>query len=158
MVSERTHMVEFSLLTGLVIGPTVGLLATLAMDRVMVRLPEGETPPKVAASVLTGESVDTAPARLATWIHYVAGAGSGLLFVGIAAAFGSVLAGSVVTLTAASVVQLTLMVGFFAFVPLPRATGVPRGRRARVRRAWAIEATTYVLVAAFVVAAVGSVV
>jgi len=153
MVSERAHMVEFSLLTGLAIGPTVGLFATLAMDLVMARLPEGETPPKVAASVLTGESVDTA-----TWIHYVAGAGSGLLFVGIAAVFGSVLDGSVATLTAASVVQLTLMVGFFAFVPLPRATGVPRGRRARVRRAWAIEATAYVLVAAFVVAAVGRVI
>jgi hypothetical protein len=151
-------MVEFSLLTGLAIGPTVGLLATLAMDLVMARLPEGETPPKVAASVLTGESVDTAPARLATWVHYVAGAGSGLLFVGIAAAFGSVLDGSVATLTAASVVQLTLMVGFFAFVPLPRATGVPLDRRARVRRAWAIEATAYVLVAALVVAAVGRVV
>jgi len=158
MVSERAHMVEFSLLTGLAIGPTVGLLATLAMDRVMVRLPEGETPPKVAASVLTGESVDTAPARLATWIHYVAGAGSGLLFVGIATAFAFVLDGPVETLTVTSVVQLALMVGFFAFVPLPRARGVTRGRRARVRRAWAIEATTYVAVAALVIAAVGSVV
>ena len=149
-------MVEFSLLTGLAVGPTVGLLATLTMDLVMARLPDGETPPKVAASVLTGEPVDTAPARLATWIHYVAGAGSGLLFVGIAAVLGTALGGSVATLTAASVVQLALMVGFFAFVPLPRATGVSRGRRARVRRAWAIEATVYVVVAALVVAAVGS--
>lgn len=151
-------MVEFSLLIGLAVGPTAGLLATLAMDVVMARLPEGSTPPKVAAGVLTGEPVDAAPARLATWVHYVAGAGSGLLFVGIATALGTVLDGSVVTLSVASVVQLALMIGFFAFVPLPRATGVPRGRRARVRRAWAVEATVYVAVAALVVAAVSRVV
>ena len=151
-------MTELSLLTGLAVGPMVGLLATLAMDLVMARLPDGETPPKVAASVLTGEPVDGAPARLATWVHYVAGAGSGLLFVGIAAALGTVLSGSVVTLTATSIVQLGLMIGFFAVVPLPRATGVPRGRRTRIRRAWAIEATAYVVVAAFLLAVAGSVV
>ena len=147
-------MVSFPLLAGLVVGPVVGLLATLAMDRVMARLPEGDTPPRVAAGVLTRTPVDDAPARLATWIHYVAGAGSGLLFVGLAAAVGAVGAvgtGAVPTLVVAGVVMFGLMVGFFALVPLPRVEGLARQRLATVRRDWAVSAATYVVVAAVLV-------
>jgi len=142
-------MPAFSLLAGLVLAPLVGLLATLAMDPVMARLPEGTTAPKVAAGVLTDTSVDDAPERLATRVHYVAGAGSGVLFVGLVVAVGTVAGtGTAMTLAIAGLVMLTLMVGFFAVVPLPRATGLARQRLSRIRRDWAISAAVYVVVAA----------
>ncbi|OYR68133.1 hypothetical protein [Halorubrum ezzemoulense] len=145
-------MTTLSLLAGLALGPIVGLVATLAMDQVMPWLPEGTTAPKVAAGVLTDTPVDDAPERLATWVHYVAGGGSGLLFVGLAAATGSLLGlGPLVAVAVAGVVQLALMVGFFALVPLPRASGLPRQRLGRVRRDWAVSAAAYVVVAAAIV-------
>ncbi|ELZ41369.1 hypothetical protein [Halorubrum tebenquichense] len=146
-------MTTLSLLAGLALGPVVGLVATLAMDVVMARLPEGTTAPKVAAGVLTDTPVDDAPERLATWVHYVAGGGSGLLFVGLVAATGSLLGlGSLATVAVAGVAQLALMVGFFALVPLPRASGLPRQRLGPIRRDWAVSAATYVVVAAAIVA------
>ena len=146
-------MTTLSLLAGLALGPVVGLLATLAMDPVMARRPEGETAPKVAAGVLTDTPVDDAPERLATWVHYVAGAGSGLLFVGLFSAVGAALGvGTAVALAVAVVAQFALMVGFFALVPLPRAAGLPRQRLGPIRRDWAVSAAAYVLVAALIVA------
>ena len=146
-------MTTLSLLAGLALGPIVGLVATLAMDLVMPRLPEGTTAPKVAAGVLTDTPVDDAPERLATWVHYVAGGGSGLLFVGLVVAAGSLLGlGSLAAVAVAGVVQLALMVGFFALVPLPRASGLPRQRLGTIRRDWAVSAATYVFVAAVIVA------
>jgi hypothetical protein len=150
-------MATFSLLAGLALGPVVGLLATLAMDRVMPRLPEGTTAPRVAAGVLTDTPVDDAPERLATWVHYVAGGGSGLLFVGLVAAAQIGLGGGAVALAVASAVMLALMVGFFALVPLPRAQGLPRQRLATIRRDWALSAATYVVAAAVLVAVAGGV-
>lgn len=145
-------MATFSLLTGLVLGPVVGLLATLAMDRVMPRLEEGATAPKVAASILTNTPVTRAPDRLATWVHYVAGGGSGLLFVGLVAVIQTALGvGTVVAIVVASPVMLALMVGFFVAVPLPRARGIPRQRLPRIRRDWALSATAYVVAAALLV-------
>jgi len=103
--------------------------------------------------VLTDTPVDDAPARLATWVHYVAGAGSGLLFVGLVAATGRLAGtGILLTVAAAGLVQLALMVGFFALVPLPRAPGLPRQRLGPIRRDWAASAGAYVVVAAVVVA------
>ncbi|TKX81568.1 hypothetical protein [Halorubrum sp. SD626R] len=150
-------MATFSLLAGLALGPVVGLLATLAMDRVMPRLPEGTTAPRVAAGVLTDTPVDDAPERLASWVHYVAGGGSGLLFVGLVAAAQIGLGGGAVALAVASAVMLALMVGFFALVPLPRAQGLPRQRLATIRRDWALSAATYVVAAAVLVAVAGGV-
>jgi hypothetical protein len=145
-------MTTLSLLAGLALGPVVGLAATLAMDPVMARLPEGTTAPKVAAGVLTDTPVDDAPKRLATWVHYVAGAGSGLLFVGLVSAIQAALGlGVGVALAVAGVAQFALMVGFFALVPLPRAPGLPRQRLGPIRRDWAASAAAYVLVAAVAV-------
>ncbi|MFO8115534.1 MAG: hypothetical protein R6U01_09295 [Halorubrum sp.] len=146
-------MATFSLLAGLALGPIVGLLATLAMDRVMPRLPEGTTAPRVAAGVLTDTPVDRAPERLATWVHYVAGGGSGVLFVGLVSAVQLGLGvGGAVAVAVASPVMLALMVGFFALVPLPRARGLPRQRLATIRRDWALSAATYVVAAGVLVA------
>ena len=151
-------MATFSLLTGLALGPVVGLLATLAMDRVMPRLPEGTTAPKVAASVLTDTPVDAAPERLATWVHYVAGGGSGLLFVGLVSAVQTAAgAGLAVGIVVAAPVMLALMVGFFAVVPLPRARGLSRQRLPTIRRDWALSAAAYVVAAAVLVAVAGAV-
>ncbi|WP_200530784.1 hypothetical protein [Halorubrum sp. LN27] len=151
-------MTAFSLLSGLALGPVVGLLATLAMDRVMPRLPEGTTAPRVAAGVLTDTPVDGAPERLATWVHYVAGVGSGLLFVGLVAAVQTALGvGTAVALAVAGHAMFALMVGFFALVPLPRARGLARQRLSRIRRDWALCAAVYVVTAALLVAlAVGA--
>ncbi len=125
-----------------------GLVATLAMDRVMARLPEGTTPPSVASGVLTNTRPDDAPARLATVVHYFAGVGTGILFVwlllladlltGVESAVGTVLA--------ATLVLFVLMVGFFAGIVLPRARGVTAVRTRRIRRDWAIAAGSYLLV------------
>ncbi|QWC20683.1 hypothetical protein [Halorubrum sp. 2020YC2] len=146
-------MTTLSLLAGLALGPVVGLVATLAMDVAMARLPEGETAPRVAAGVLTDAPVDDAPERLATWVHYVAGGGSGLLFVGLVAATGRLLGtGTLLTVAVAGVALFALMVGFFALVPLPRASGLPGQRLGPIRRDWAVSAATYVAVAAVVVA------
>ena len=151
-------MVAFSLLVGLVVGPIVGLLATLAMDRVMPRLPEGTTAPRVAASVLADSPVNRAPERLATWVHYVAGGGAGLLFVGLVSAVQVGLnVGAAVALAVAAPVMLALMVGFFVLVPLPRARALPRQRLPQIRRDWAISAATYVVAAALLVAIAGAV-
>jgi len=151
-------MATFSLLAGLALGPIVGLIATLAMDLVMPRLPEGTTAPKVAAGVLTDTSVDHAPDRLATWVHYVAGGGSGLLFVGLVSAVQTAVGGGLaVALVVAAPVMLALMVGFFALVPLPRARGLPRQRLSTIRRDWAISAAAYVVAAAALVAVAGAV-
>ena len=149
-------MATLSLLAGLALGPVVGLLATLAMDQVMPRLPEGTTAPRVAASVLADTPVDRAPDRLATWVHYVAGGGSGLLFVGLVSAVQTALGvGIGVALAVVGPAMLALMVGFFALVPLPRAS-LPRQRLSRIRRDWALSAATYVLAATVLVAVAGA--
>ena len=150
-------MTTFPLLVGLALGPVVGLLATVAMDRVMPRLPEGTTAPKVAAGVLTDTPVDAASTRLATWVHYAAGCGSGLLFVGLVAAVGAATGlGTAPTLAVGGTAMVALMVGFFALVPLPRARGLSRRRVVVVRRDWAIAAAVYVAVAAALVGVVAA--
>ncbi|SNR52843.1 hypothetical protein [Halorubrum vacuolatum] len=160
-------MFDPSFLGGLTGGLIAGVLATLTMDVAMARLPEGETPPKVAASVLAGTAVDSAPERLAAVVHYVAGAGSGVLTaamlaggVAVAAALGVGTAGVGAVVTAAGVafVMFVCMVGFFALVPLPRTTGLARQRLRVVRRDWAICAVVYLVVAIPLLLAVGQVV
>lgn len=156
------YAATLSLLPGLVLGLVVGVLSTLAMDAVMPRLGEGETAPYVAASVLTGRDVDEAPRRLAATVHYVAGAGSGLLFVGLVAAVELLLArvaplaGTAEVVAAVGVaagVQLVLMVAFFAVVPLPRASGLTPARLRTTRNHWAALATVYVVAAGLLVGA-----
>lgn len=146
-------MFEFSLVAGLIVAPAVGLVATLAMDVVMERIPEGNTPPRVAAGVLTDRPVDEAPQRLATVVHYVAGAGSGLLLLwllavvsGAASPLGGGVLPTVFILLLAGGIMLFLMIGFFLVVPLPRARGLGRQRLKRTRDAWSIMAATYVAV------------
>lgn len=129
------------------IGLAAAGIAVLSMDQLMARITEGTTPLYVAASVLTGRPTDTAPSQLASVVHYLAGLGTGLLFVYfllIAEQLTGVL--SVTTVAATTVVLYVLMVGFFVLIPLPRATGLDETRRSQTGIAWAIAAAGYLLV------------
>ena len=138
------------------VGVVAGVFATLAMDLVMGRIDEGETPPRIASGVLTDTHPDESPERLASVVHYVAGMLTGPLFVWILLAVGGLLGTGLLAAAVAGVLLYPLMVGFFALVVLPRSRGLSRQRLARIRRAWAIEAVAYLLVLVPVVAVAAS--
>jgi hypothetical protein len=129
------------------------LVATFAMDLLMPRLREGVTPPRVASGVLTERSPDNAPRRLASTVHYVAGALTGPLYVWLFLVAGAFLSPPELAAGVAAVVLYPLMVGFFVLLVLPRAGGVPQRRASLVARAWALEALVYVVVLAPLVTA-----
>lgn len=129
-----------------VIGVAAGVVATVAMDFVMARLPEGETPPFVASGVLTDSAPQHAPARLANVVHYIAGWLTGPLFVWVLLTSEGLLGGqSLLATVLAAAVLYTLMVGFFVLVVLPRSR-LASVRLADIRRDWAISAAAYLLV------------
>lgn len=129
-----------------VIGVAAGVVATIAMDLVMARLPEGETPPFIASGVLTDSAPQRAPGRLANVVHYIAGWLTGPLFVWMLLTSEGLLGGqSILATVVAAAVLYTLMVGFFVFVVLPRSR-LPSARMADIRRDWAISAAAYLLV------------
>ena len=136
-----------------VVGLGAAVLATLAMDLVMARLPEGATPPAVAAGVLTGTAPADAPARLGAVVHYLAGGLTGPSFVWLSLLAEGLTGttGPAVTLGVAAVLYL-LMVGFFAVVVLPRSLVAP-DRVSAIRRDWALDAAVYVAVLVPLVAA-----
>lgn len=135
-----------------VVGVVAAVVATLAMDAAMARLPEGETSPFVAAGVLTETPPGEAPARLASVVHYVAGLLTGPLFAWLFLAVAVVVDGVAVTAAVAAGVLYALMVGFFAVVVLPRSL-VADGRVSAIRRDWAAVAAVYVAVLVPVVGA-----
>jgi hypothetical protein len=151
-----SHVASASLTVPLrfLIGVGAAVAATLAMDIVMARLPEGETPPFVAAGVLTDRPPADAPARLAAVVHYLAGGLTGPLFVWVTFVTGALLGTSLVATVTAAVVLYVLMVAFFVIVVLPRSR-VPSTRVAAIRRDWAVSAAAYLLVLVPVVTAVG---
>jgi hypothetical protein len=128
------------------IGVVGGIVATLGMDIVMPRLPEGSTPPEIASGVLTDKPPDQAPKRLATVVHYVAGLLTGPLFVWLLFVTEGIFGGqSLLATLGATVVLLSLMVAFFAIVVLPRSQ-VAAQRLGTIRRDWAISAAVYLVV------------
>lgn len=129
------------------VGLVAAAVAVLVMDQIMERVPEGTTPPYVAASVLTQTAVDEAPTRLASVTHYLAGFGTGGLYV-YALLVAEWFAGgsSAVSIGAATLGLYILMIAFFVAVPLPRAVGVNDSRRSDIGRGWAIAAGGYLLV------------
>jgi hypothetical protein len=130
----------------ILLGVLAGALATLAMDVVMARIEEGETPPRVASGVLTDIRPDDAPPRLASVVHYVAGALSGPLFVWVLLVAEGLLGPGLPAALAATVAFYPSMIGFFVAVVLPRSRGVSRERRRAIGRAWALEAAAYLAV------------
>lgn len=130
----------------LVVGVVAGAVATLAMDGVMARLPEGMTPPLVAAGVLTDRRPGNAHPRLAAVVHYLSGGASGPLFV-ILLLFGEGLLGvSASTYLLTTAVMYLSMVGFFLVVVLPQTRGLTRDRIERTRLDWALSAGAYLAV------------
>jgi hypothetical protein len=123
------------------------------VDLAMARLTEGETQAFIAAGVLTEQSPETAPKRLAAVVHHVAGWLTGPLFVTLLCLVGALRGGGVVSCLLTGEIMLVLMVGFFALVVLPRSRGLPRQRFSTIRRAWAVEAAVYLLVLAPLVGA-----
>ncbi len=134
-------------------GILAGVLATLAMDRVMGALPEGPTPPFVAAAVLTETTPRAAPERLALFVHYLSGVLTGPLFVWLLLTSEGVFGAGIRATVIAAVVLYALMVGFFVLVPLPRVDLHPN-RHSTIRRDWALSAAIYVAVLAPVVSVV----
>ena len=130
------------------VGIAAGVIATLGMDVVMARLDEGETPPQIASGVLTDTHPDSAPSRLASVVHYVAGTLTGPLFVWLYLVATGVIGDGALATVAAAVVCYPLMVGFFALVVLPRSRGLARQRLSTIRRAWSVEAAVYLVVLA----------
>ena len=129
------------------IGLVGGVVATLWMDIAMARLPEGETPPSVAASVLTETHPGNAPRRLASVAHYLAGTGTGLLFVWLSLLVETFLGEpSITTALLTAVLLFVLMVSFFVLVPLALVPGLDDQRRRRVARDWALSAAAYLVV------------
>ena len=129
-----------------VVGVAAGVVATIAMDLMMARLPEGETPPFIASGVLTDSVPGDAPGRLANVIHYIAGWLTGPLFVWMLLTSEGLVGGqSLLATVVAAAVLYALMVGFFALVVLPRSR-LPSARIADIRRDWAISAAAYLLV------------
>lgn len=129
-----------------VVGVVAALVATLVMDVVMARLPEGETPPFVASGVLTDSRPGAAPERLASVVHYVAGWLTGPLFVWFLLAGQGLVGGpSLVATALAAGVLYVLMVGFFVGVVLPRSQ-VAAQRVGAIRRDWALSAAAYLAV------------
>lgn len=145
------------LLVGLPLGVVAGTLATLGMDSVTPRLRDGFTPPRVAAGVLTDTHPDEASERLAAAVHYLAGSGTGALFVWLLAAFEASLGVGSLTTIAAGVILYVLMYGFFAGLVLPRVR-FDRSRRRRVARAWGASAAVYVVVLVTLIVVAGLVV
>lgn len=141
----------------ILLAVVAGVLATLAMDLVMDRVEEGETPPRVASGVLTETRPDVAPRRLATAVHYVAGALSGPLYLWVLLIAEGLLGAGLPAWIAATVVFYPLMVGFFVGIVLPRSRGLRSARRRVVARAWALEAAAYLLVLAPLVLATSAV-
>lgn len=136
-----------SLAVGLriVLGVVAGVVATLVMDLVMARLPEGSTPPRVASGVLTGQAPDTAPEGVASAVHYVAGGGTGPLFVTLLFLVDGVVGPGPAGYLVTTVVLFVLMVGFFVGVVLPRPELVG-DRRLAIGRDWASSAAAYLAV------------
>lgn len=135
------------------VGVGAGVLATLAMDIVMPRLPEGTTTPSIASGVLTQTPPDGAPERLATVVHYLAGMLTGPLFVWLLLVSEALVGDlSIPAIVAPGLVLYVLMVAFFAIVVLPQSL-VAEARVGPIRRDWAVSALVYLLVLVPVVGA-----
>lgn len=135
-------------------GAILGAVATVAMNVVMDRLPEGRTPTLVAASVLTGVAPDAVTARRASGVHYAAGLASGVGFLSLLAASWQLLGvDSAAPLTVRGIVGLGVsasvlygfLLAFFTVLVLPRhERGFARQRLRAIRTHWAISAATHV--------------
>jgi hypothetical protein len=143
------------------IGALAGLLATVLMNLPMQRLPEGSTPPFVAAGALTGEALSEVSAPVASLVHYAAGTLAGVGFVlvaesverfvraqGGAPGFELAITGTGLLLVPhliAAATTFSVLFLFFGYVVLPLFGKEAHDRAGRVRNDWAISATVYMV-------------
>jgi uncharacterized membrane protein YdcZ (DUF606 family) len=127
------------------VGVAAAIIATLVMDVVMDRLPEGDTSPFVAAGVLTDRPPGAAPARLAAVVHYLAGGLTGPLFIWLSLTAAALFGSSPAVVAVTTALLYALMVGFFVVVVLPRSR-VDAARVPAIRRDWAVSAAAYLIV------------
>ncbi|MFC7234378.1 hypothetical protein [Halosegnis marinus] len=154
------HVADFSTTGRVAVGAVAGLVATVAMNVPMHRLPEGSTPPFVAAGALTGEGPADVDPVLASGTHYAAGVlGGGFYTVVSLVAEGLyapdlyiVRAGQpLVAHVLAVLATFAFLVAFFAYLVLPRFGGPVYERARLVRRDWTVSAAVYALALAVVV-------
>lgn len=124
-------------------GALAGGVASLSMDFVMRRLPEGNTAPRVVAGVLTSQPPGTAPQRLATTIHHVAGVVSGALFVWLWLASRVIVKEMYAPILAAAILYVLLLAAFYAVLTQSEVTV---NRVNRIRIDWAIASAAYIIV------------
>jgi hypothetical protein len=127
------------------LGLLGAVIATLVMDQVMARLSEGETPPRIAAGVLTETHPSDASGRLAAVVHYLAGWLTGPLFVWLLYAGEYLVGPGIETTLSITAVLFVLMIGFFGIVVLPRSR-VRNSRRRSIVRDWTLSAVAYLVV------------
>lgn len=147
----------------LLVGLAAGLLATVVMNVPMKRLREGQTPPFVAARALTGDPLTSVSGGLASGLHYVTGALTGVLFTLASVGFEKVLPAEpqltglglpVYPYLAALVVTFLFLFGLFAYVLLPAFGDSARDRAGRVRRNWGVSTAVYTVALGLAVPAV----
>lgn len=148
------HVSDFSPAARVVVGLVVGLVATVVMNLPMHRLPEGSTPPFVAAGALTGTEPAEVDPPLASGVHYLAGTLGGVFYTVVALVVES--AGTFRLLTPIGGAELVphllavlatyaFLVAFFAYFVLPTFGGAVRERTRLVRRDWVVSAGAYAL-------------
>ena len=161
---ERASLPVFTLLplhspalttsTVYVLGAVAGLLAAIVSNVPMHRLPEGSTPPFVAAGVLTGSDPDSVDPTLASGLHYAAGILAGVFYTAVEYGIEGItpppelyVGGTqlpLLTHLLALLVTFVFLVGFFSYVVLPRFDSLSGSYR-QIRRDWLVTATAYVL-------------
>lgn len=125
-----------------VFGVVAAAVATVVMNYVMAELPEGDTPPRIAAGVLTMVRPENAPRRLATVIHYVAALLTGPLFVWLIFSVEALLNDTSLSVAVSAIILYMLMIGFFIVIVLPQSR-VSATRVNTIRRDWALAAGGY---------------
>lgn len=149
------HAADFSPVARVAVGAAVGLVATLGMNVPMHRLPEGSTPPFVAAGALTGTDPAEVAPSLASGVHYLAGMLGGVFYSVVALSVAGASTFRLLTPVGrtllvphllAVLATYSFLIAFFAYFVLPTFGGTARNRASRVRRDWVISAGVYALV------------
>lgn len=135
-ISELTVSLRFLL------GIIAAAIATMVMNYVMAELPEGNTPPRVAAGVLTMLRPEDAPRRLAWVVHYVAALLTGPLFVWLIFSVEALFSDTALSVAVSAIILYALMIGFFMIIVLPQSR-VSASRVNTIRRDWALTAGGY---------------
>lgn len=131
------------------VAAAFGLIATMVMDFVMDRLPEGRTPPAVAAAAVRGERPEDAGRGAVALSHYGSGTVAGVVYLGIFILLSMIVPDSttmsLLALAGAGTIMFGLMIGVFFLGPLSHVGGLTAQRVGDIKRSWMISAGVYVI-------------